>query len=118
MIDNNLRSNDFELLIDKKVKNISLSSLEDIVAFRFSGTMKSSDNLLNTKFKIHIFSNKKLDYEDFKSLSTSDLKLKKVGGDYVFDFKKSILLPPGLYYNILDDENEKTYFVEKFQVRL
>ena len=40
LIDNNLRGNDLKLEVTRKIGNISLSSLKDVVEFRFSGIVK------------------------------------------------------------------------------
>ena len=105
LIGNNLRSNEIVFVIEKKIGNISLSSLDDVIEFRFSGKVKSGGESLPEKIKVNLFSNKKLDYEDFKPISSTELNIQKVGEDYRFDFQRNIKLKPGLYYYTLEDEN-------------
>ena len=67
---------------------------------------------------MHLFSNKKTEYEDFLPITSSDLEFKKSEEGNIFDIEKSIVLKPGLYYYVVEDENEKIHFVQKFEVRL
>lgn len=116
LIGNNLRSDDIAFVIKNKIGNVSLSSLKDVVEFRFSGEIKSSENLSSNTFKVHLFSNKKSDFEDFLPINSSKLVIKKLDGNYVFYFQKNVNLQPGLYYYVVEDEKEKIHFVEKFEV--
>lgn len=120
LVNNNLRSNDFELNIDKQIGNVSISSLEDVVSFNFGGTINSDENLLEKDLKIHLFSNDKKAYDDFSSILSDDLKLEETKKEtYNFDFSKYIVLKPGVYYYLLEDVGiEKIYHVGKFEVRL
>lgn len=114
LIDNNLRSNDLKIELTRKIGNVSLSSPEDIITFKLMGSIITQDDISKKKLKVHLFSNKKSDYEDFLSINSSPLVVKQ---NLTFDFQNSINLKPGLYYYVIEDEVEKIHLVGKFEVR-
>ena len=78
------------------------------------GNIVTQDDISKKKLKVHLFSNKKSDYEDFLSINSSPLAVKQ---NLTFDFQNSINLKPGLYYYIIEDEVEKIHLAGKFEVR-
>ena len=80
--------------------------------------LKSKENLLDKDLKLHLFNNDQAAFDDFEPLSTYDLQLEETGEDaYRIDFRKSLSLPSGLYYYVLEElDQEKILFVEKFKV--
>lgn len=114
LIDNNLRSNDLRIELTRKIGNVSLSSPKDIVTFQLGGKILTKQDIYKKELKVHLFSNKKSDYEDFLPINTAPLEVKS---DLSFDFQNNINLKPGLYYYIIEDEVEKVHLVGKFEVR-
>lgn len=120
LIENNRRDNEVTLEVEEKQANIQVPRAGSNFDFRFVAVLRSKADLLQQDFKLHLFSNKKADFEDFIPLSTNDLSLEKVtDDDYRIDFNSSLSLQPGRYYYILEDfTEEKIYFVEKFEVKV
>lgn len=120
LIENNRRDNEVTLEVEEKQANIQVPRAGSSFDFRFVAVLRSKADLLQQDFKLHLFSNKKADFEDFIPLSTNDLSLEKVtDDDYRIDFNSSLSLQPGRYYYILEDfTEEKIYFVEKFEVKV
>lgn len=120
LISNNLRASDFEFTVEKKQDNIKLSAPSNPFKFQFAATIKSEQDLSEQDFKLHLFSNKKADFENFQTLSTFGLPLEvQTDNTYQFELQQTLNLPPGLYYYIIEDlAEEKIYFVEKFEVRV
>lgn len=120
LIENNRRANEVILEIEERQANIQVPTAESNFDFRFVAVLRSAADLLQQDFKLHLFSNKKADFEDFTPLSTNDLSLEKLTDDsYRIDFKNSLSLQPGRYYYILEDyTKEEIYFVDKFELKL
>lgn len=120
LIENNRRDNEVSLKVEEKQTDIQLLSADGNFDFQFAAVLQSKADLLQQDFKLHLFSNKKADFEDFTPLSTNDLSLEKLTDDsYRIDFKNSLSLQPGRYYYILEDyTNEEIYFVDKFELKL
>lgn len=120
LIENNRRDNEVTLNVEEKQTDIQLLSADSHFDFQFAAVLQSKADLSQQDFKLHLFSNKKVDFEDFTPLSTSDLRLEKqTDNSYRIGFKNKLSLQPGRYYYILEDFGEETiYFVEKFEVRL
>ncbi|MEM6963505.1 MAG: hypothetical protein AAF573_01985 [Bacteroidota bacterium] len=120
LIDNNLRDSGTRLRIDKKIGNVTLSKKDDVVNFQLAGQFDSKENLASKDLKIHLFSNDKNAFENYTSIFSDALELKKKSANlYTFDNQKYISLLPGLYYYIIEDVAiEKNYLVGKFEVRL
>ena len=119
-IGNNVRDNDFEIQVQTKQRDINLQSDNETVPFQFSALMKSTANLMEKDFKLHLFSNDPAAFENFQPLSTNDLSLSQTSdNNFRLDFQKSMSLSPGLYYYVLEDFSaEKIHFVEKFKVTI
>lgn len=120
LIENNRRDNEVTLEVEERQANIQVPTVGSNFDFRFVAVLRSATDLLQQDFKLHLFSNKKVDFEDFTPLSTNDLSLEKLTDDsYRIDFKSNLSLQPGRYYYILEDyTEEEIYFVDKFEVKL
>lgn len=120
LIENNVRNNDFQLEVEKRQNDITLPSATEAFEFQLKVILKTTENLLDQDFKLHLFSNDPSAFQDFLPLSTSDLALSQMAEDtFQIDFQKSMTLAPGLYYYILEDfTEEKIYFVDKFGVTI
>lgn len=120
LIENNRRDNEVILEVVEKQANIQVPTAESNFDFRLVVVLQSAADLLQQDFKLHLFSNKKTDFEDFTPLSTNDLSLEKLTDDsYRINFKNNLALQPGRYYYILEDfTEEEIYFVDKFEVKL
>lgn len=118
LIENNRRDNEVSLKVEVKQADIQLLAADSDVDFQFVAVLQSKADLSQQDFKLHLFSNKKADFEDFTPFSTRDLTLEKLTDDsYRIDFKNKLSLDPGRYYYIIEDfEEEQIYFVEKFEV--
>ena len=117
-IGNNVRDNEFEIEVQKKQNNINLQSESEAITFQFNALIKSTTNLQEKNFKLHLFSNDPAAFENFAPLLTNDLTVNPTSDNtYKIDFQKEITLAPGLYYYVLEDLSaEKIHFVEKFEV--
>lgn len=120
LINNNLRDNTYELSISRKQENVTLLRQDEEFQFWLAIIIKSGQNLIAKDIKLHLFSNKKADFEDFRPLTTDDLALESSSeGTYLINFQKTMHLAPGLYYYLIEDlGEEQIYLVEKFEVRL
>ncbi len=118
LMDNNLRSDDYEWTETQLQKNVTKTASEAFT-FRFSGNLKTTADLSKQQFKLHIFSNKPEAFEEFSPSATHDLILQSTATDtYQIDFQKQMMLSPGLYYYLIEDfSEEQIYFVGKFEVR-
>lgn len=119
LMNNNVRSVDFELTVDTLTQYFELDSTETMVDFRLAATIVSSDDLLKKSYLLHLFSNDTIAYQNFTPMLTNGVEIVEKGEDeYVFDFQKSLTLPTGLYYVLLEkEETEQVIFVEKIWVR-
>lgn len=120
LIENNRRDNEVTLEVEVKQADIQLLAADSDFDFQFAAVLQSKADLSQQDFKLHLFSNKKADFEDFTPLSSSDLALEKSTDDsYRINFKNKLSLEPGRYYYIIEDfEEEQIYFVEKFEVTI
>ncbi len=118
LIDNNLRSDDYEWTEIQLQKNITGTANQPF-AFRFAGTLETAADLSGQEFKLHLFSNDPSAFDNFEPLSTNDLTVqKKANESYQINFQKSMTLAPGLYYYLIEDfSEEQIYLVDKFEVR-
>ena len=120
LIANNVRNNEITLTIQQKQSNVELNNNGDKTAFKIAGQFESATNLSDKDFKLHLFSNKKADFDNFEPFSTFDLTLlPDTDNIYKIANSQSLDLKPGLYYYLIEDYGtEKIYYVEKFEVRL
>ena len=120
LIANNVRNNEITLTIHQKQSNVELKNNGDKTAFKIAGQFESITDLSDKDFKLHMFSNKKADFDNFEPFSTSDLTLQPdTDNIYKVANSQSLDLKPGLYYYLIEDYGtEKIYYVEKFEVRL
>lgn len=120
LIANNVRNNEIILTIQQKQSDVELKNNGDKTAFKVAGQFEATTDLSDKDFKLHLFSNKKADFDNFEPFSTFDLTLQPdTGNIYKIANSQSLALKPGLYYYLIEDyEVEKIYYVEKFEVRM
>jgi hypothetical protein len=120
LIANNTREASLVFEVQKKQPKRKINAKDQAVLFEVAATLSTEENIDSKDFKLHLFSNKKEDFENFEPLSTFDLNWQPDGeNSYRIDLKEQINIRPGLYYYLIEDFNtEKIYYVEKFEVRL
>jgi hypothetical protein len=120
LIANNVRNIETVLTVQQQQQDIKLAKAGDEVPFELKAQFESEVNLSDKNFKLHLFSNKKADFDNFEPMFTFDLSL--LPGDeniYKVAISQNLNIQPGLYYYLIEDyETEKIYYVEKFEVRL
>jgi len=94
---------EFELILPRQNQALSINQNECV--FQFSGLLKANKASLNDDFQVHLFSNKKKDYENFHPIFTLPLVFEKKEKGFVFDVIHQQKLPKGLYYYLLEDAN-------------
>lgn len=119
LIANNMRDASLVLEVQEKQPNRKLSANKTI-PFELVASLTTEEDIDNKDFKLHLFSNKKEDFDNFEPLSTFDLNWQSTSANkYSIDFQETINIPAGLYYYLIEDFNtEKIYYVEKFEVRM
>lgn len=110
-IGNTVRSGAFQLNITQPLPNSQLHRNRGQVEFKLEGTIEGKPVEENWPLQIHLFSNKKEDYQNFKSIWTAPVFLNSDGDPRSFSITKSLPLTPGLYYFILEnsDSGEMLY---------
>ena len=119
LISNNLRSGDIEWSDIQKIGDILQASGNSSIPFNFSAKLQSAEDLTEKKFKLHLFSNEEVAFDNFEPLNSFDLNLDLISeGVYSIDFQTDLKLTPGLYYYLIEDyEIEKIHYVNKFELR-
>lgn len=68
-------------------------------------------------FRLHFFSNKPADYENFRPVFSEDISLQVEGNRYVFQLSHPEELDPGLYYFLIEGvEDREVFYVGKVSV--
>lgn len=119
LIENNLRDAALGVKFTKKQKDIQLTATDNLSPFQVKVQLRSSADISQQDFKLHLFSNDRQAFDDFTPINTSDLTITPIEEDiYEIDFTKSYSLKPGLYYYVIEDfSQEKIHLVEKFEVK-
>jgi hypothetical protein len=94
--------------------------------FRISGNLYAENMATATEneedeiilpFRVHLFSNRPADYENFQPIFTEDLVFQVEGDHYIFQLSHPEALDPGLYYYLIEEaENGEIYGVGKVTV--
>jgi hypothetical protein len=119
LIDNNVRSTDFQWVDTNPPPDVSLPSPGAAFNFRFSGALTSEANLPEKEFQLHLFSNDPDAFAVFNPLSSFPLTFEETAErTFKVDFQKPLTLRAGLYYYLIEDTaTEKIYWVGKFMVK-
>jgi len=109
----------FQIISDNLIRDFSLEYPDNKVGFEYKGKFYAKDDLAAKNLKIHLFSNKEEDFQNFSTLATHDFVVNNIGFDmFDFAYRKTYYLTPGLYYFLIqDEETGKIYYANKFEVR-
>lgn len=85
---------------------------------RFSGELETNLSADEITFRFLLLDNKTENYQDSNYLLEKALALTPTETGFSFDFVPAITLKPGLYYYLLEWEEEETYLkIERFTVK-
>jgi hypothetical protein len=82
------------------------------VQIPFEGTVSGTQESLN----LSVYSNQPENYENDRPIYEEPLLLEKTGTNQRYALKAMLTLPPGLYYFVIENKQEKTVAVGKFKV--
>lgn len=119
LIDNQVRSDDFQWMDTRPQEDVSLPSPNESFNFRFTGSIISEEDLSEKDFQLLLFSNSPEAYEAFDPLFTFPLAFSATDGNtYQINFQRSLTLPSGLYYYFIEElVTERVIWINKFFVR-
>lgn len=119
LIDNNVRSDDFQWVDTNPPPDVSQPSPGAAFSFRFSGTLTSEANLAEKEFQLHLFSNAPDAFAAFDPLFSFPLTVEGTPeATFQVDFQKTLTLRPGLYYYLIEEvATERIFWVGKFMVK-
>ena len=114
-IGNATRGGDYHFTIKSPKKEAYLKTELGVSVFEFSGLLETDESDISSTFQVHLFSNKKEDYENFDTKLTLPLEFnKKEDGVFEFSLTQRIKLSPGLFYYLLEDaDSGEIIFVDK-----
>lgn len=104
-IGNAIRGGHYSFEINQPAVDERLVINKNESVFRFSGVLQTNKQTLNDDFQVHLFTNKKEDYENFRPVFTLPLSFEKINDAFAFDVVQKQKLPNGLYYYLLEDAN-------------
>lgn len=112
------RGSDVEFEMQTPQKDFQVKSSNGRVALSFSGKLITDESEITDDFQLLLFSNKKVDFEEFKPLIAQEITLEKSAeGGFSFQLEAALVLNPGLYYYMIEDVNSgKPYVVERIFV--
>jgi hypothetical protein len=82
------------------------------VQIPFEGTVSGAQESLN----LSVYSNQPENYKNDRPVFEEPLLLEKTGANQRYALKAMLTLPPGLYYFVIENKEEKTIAVGKFKV--
>ncbi|MCB0631823.1 MAG: hypothetical protein R2824_09020 [Saprospiraceae bacterium] len=117
-VDQELREGPYRFEVNYPNKEATLSEQADGThLFRISGNAYTEEEEIALPFRVHLFSNKPADYENFQPIFTEDLVFQVEGDHYIFQLSHPEELDPGLYYYLIEEaESGEVYGVGKVTV--
>lgn len=116
-IGSHIRSNKIQVTIEKPGAESSTNLVNGAFTFECLGEIKTMGKTLQGDFKIHLFSNRTEDFNEFRPLKSWNLKTEKEASSYAFHLQESLAALPGLYYYLLEEADTGIwYYVGKLSV--
>lgn len=117
LLNSDLRGQQYRFNVLHPTPNARLTYRNGQAELAVDGTLETPEASVSTPFRVLLFSNKQEDYRQFKPVLSEPLALEKTNLGFRFSFDKSLRLPQGLYYLMIEDEDSgKSYFVIKVRV--
>lgn len=95
------------------------SSQNGQLFFQLKGSLETDVKQLEEVISLYIFSNKEEDYQEFRPIIKEKLVFEKQSNEkeFSFEWEKSLILNPGLYYYQIEGEDSGLLYVGKFELR-
>lgn len=117
MIGSQLRDGGLKISILSPEKNARLKTNKGSVSLQFSGRVDGVEKMEDA-FQLKVYSNKKADYEENRTLLSVPLVFFRDEQHFNFQVLHDFRLAPGLYYYLIENEESGAVnVVEKFEVR-
>ena len=112
-----VRGGDLEMNPISPAKNTVLSWKKEGFVLPFTGKISTKYEATPT-LNLLIFSNKKVDYQNWKFLKKEPLIIKPSGIDFNYSARPKLQVKRGLYYYLIEnEETEETVFWGRFEVK-
>jgi hypothetical protein len=117
-IDGNFRNNEVRIQVRSPKVGETLLLKNGAINLDIKAILSLDKMPEKERFVIRLFSNKKVDFDNFKPILSANPTISKSGNNYELSFNAIVPLPKGLYYYIIEDNDvEDMIYAGKVLVR-
>jgi hypothetical protein len=104
-IDGNFRNNEVRIQVRSPKVGETLLLKNGAINLDIKAILSLDKMPEKERFVIRLFSNKKVDFDNFKPILSANPTISKSGNNYELSFNAIVPLPKGLYYYIIEDND-------------